>query len=210
MLFATSPTAEQGQKRGLDAVSTFSILLNEVLPVLTHAASQLCWASSLAQGTHDTLSQHALLQASTTQPGAAVSVDLLAAQAASGSDHRSSVPPAVSHTLPVESTLLLLRASANLLRLCVPLAVSNKDACSTLSRSSHLATHTPPKDDLVAALGAVLALASDLVSGGPWWQQAKAHHCLALIDALYDTSVVRGGLCLLHWQITGAGRSQVL
>jgi hypothetical protein len=95
------------------------------------------------------------------------------------------------HTLPVENILLLLGASANLLRLCVLLAVDNEAAYSILSSSLQPATHIGPQDDLVAALGAVLALASDLVSGGPWWQQAKAHHPLALIEALHNTSVVR-------------------
>jgi hypothetical protein len=200
--------ADQGHERG--CASICRVLLDEVLPVLTYAASHECLVKRDSQETHDTLTQHALSQASTTQPGAALTTVPPAASDASGSGLTLSVPPNVLHTLPVESTLLLLGAAAQLLRLCLPLAVSNKDAYSTLRKSPHLATHTPPTDDLVAALGAVLALAYDLVSGGPWWQQAKAHHSLALIDALYDTSVVSGRLCLLHWQITGAGRFQVV
>jgi hypothetical protein len=90
----------------------------------------------------------------------------------------------------VENTLLLLSAAAELLSHCVPLAVANKDAYSTLSRSLHPASPATSQDDLVAALDAVLALASDLVSGGPWWQQAKARYPLALTDALFDTSEV--------------------
>jgi hypothetical protein len=48
------------------------------------------------------------------------------------------------------------------------------------------------KDDLVAALDAVLALASDLASGGPWWQQARAQHPLLLIPTLVETCSVSG------------------
>jgi hypothetical protein len=131
--------------------------------------------------------------------GAALSVDLPAAPAVSGEGHATNVPQADSHTLPVESTLLLFGAS-----ICQPArplcstGCCQKDTYSTLSRSLHPATPATPQDDLVAALDAVLALASDLVSSGPSWQQAKAHHPLALIDALYDTSLVRGRPCLLH------------
>jgi hypothetical protein len=191
----TISTAEQGQERDvLGSVSVCRSLLDEVLPVLMHVASHECVVSSSSQGIHDTPGRHILLQPSAAQPGAAVSADPPAIPVSSGSGPTISVPPATVHTVPVESTLLLLGASAKLLRRCVPLAFVNKDAYSTLSRSLHAATQTASQDDLVAALGAVLALASDLVGGGPWWQQAKAHYPLALIEALFNTSVVRGGL----------------
>jgi hypothetical protein len=173
MVFQILPKADLDQESGKESASALRVLLDEVLPVLTHAASHRCCASSSSQKTADTPSQHVLLQDSTCQPG---------------------VP---SDTLPVESTLLLLEASARLLRFCIPLAVVNTDAYSTLSRSPHPATHNPHQNDLVAALGAVLALASDLVSGGPWWQEARACHPLTLVDALYDTSLVRKTMACL-------------
>jgi hypothetical protein len=172
MVFQALPKPDLDQESGKESASALRVLLDEVLPVVTHATSHRCCASSSSQKTDDTPSQHALLQDSTCQPGVA------------------------SDTLPVESTLLLLGASARLLRFCVTLAAVNKDAYSTLSRSPHPATRTPHQDDLVAALDAVLALASDLVSGGPWWQEARARHPLALVDALYDTSVVRENYCM--------------
>jgi hypothetical protein len=90
----------------------------------------------------------------------------------------------------VESILLLLGASANLLCHSVSLAIGNKGAYSTLSRSPHPAAPIPPQDDLVAALSAVLVLATHLISGGPWWQEAKAHHPLVLIETLSLTAKV--------------------
>jgi hypothetical protein len=70
-------------------------------------------------------------------------------------------------------------------------------------RSSPAASHHPEHqqgqqasvqlggtDDLVVALDAVLHLATDLVSGGPWLQQARAQHPLLLIPALADTCSV--------------------
>jgi hypothetical protein len=41
------------------------------------------------------------------------------------------------------------------------------------------------RDDLAAILDAVLVLASVLVSGGPWWQEAKAKCPLLLIETLH-------------------------
>jgi hypothetical protein len=90
----------------------------------------------------------------------------------------------------VESTLLLLGASAHLLRHCVSFAIGSKDFYRSLSRSTAPATRTPRQDDLVAALDAVLALAAHLISDGPWWQQAKAHYPLLLIETLSATAKV--------------------
>jgi hypothetical protein len=171
----------------MESASALRVLLDEVLPVLTHAASYVCCVTSSAQETHDTLTQHAPLQQSTAQPG---DMDPSAAPSVSGSNYKIIVPSAIAHILPVESTLLLLGASARLVRHCVPLAVVSKDTYSTLSRRPHPASPTPPQDDLVTALDALLALTCDLVNGGPWWQQAKSNHPLALIEALYDTSEV--------------------
>jgi hypothetical protein len=92
--------------------------------------------------------------------------------------------------MPVESTLLLLGASAHLLCHSISLAIGSKDAYTTLSRSLHPVTPTSLQDDLVAALGAVLALAAHLISDGFWWQQAKAHHPVAFIETLTVTSEV--------------------
>jgi hypothetical protein len=189
-----SLAANKDQERGKECASALRIVLDEVLPVLTHAASPEHRAGSGLQETHDTPGQRSQWQGSTAQPGVAVSAlstDLPAVPAVSPSGHTINPLAAGVHTVPVESTLLLLGASAWLLRHCVVLANVDKDAYSTLSRSLHPATPLPFQDDLVSALDAVLALASDLVSGGPWWQQAKASYPLALIEALNDTSMVR-------------------
>jgi hypothetical protein len=186
-LLCSLSTPDEGQEQGMACASVLRVLLDEVLPVLTHAASHACWASSGYSGDTAPRVSMLLLQQSTAQPGADLNAGPPVVPAVSGSGLTVRVPPAVPHTLPVESTLLLLGASASLLRFCVAMAVD-----STLSRSLHPATHATPQDDLVAALDAVLALASDLVSGGPRWQQAKAHHPLALVNALYNTSLVSG------------------
>jgi hypothetical protein len=46
-------------------------------------------------------------------------------------------------------------------------------------------------DDIVAALDAVLSLARELVMKGAWWQEAKAHHPVLLIETLYMVTKVR-------------------
>jgi hypothetical protein len=122
-----SVAAQQGQERGKEyaTASALKVLLDEVLPVLVHAASHKCQAIGAVQHAHDALIQHVLFQPSTAQPGAALTTD---PPAASGGGLTNSVPLANVHTLQLESTLLLLGASANLLNHRVPLAVTNKDA----------------------------------------------------------------------------------
>jgi hypothetical protein len=45
-------------------------------------------------------------------------------------------------------------------------------------------------------LDAVLCLTHALVSGGPWWEQARAKYPLLPVEALYTTSRVgKEGLC---------------
>jgi hypothetical protein len=59
--------------------------------------------------------------------------------------------------------------------------------------SGATATDPPARvvNDFATALDVALSLASELVSGGPWWQEAKAHHLVLLAEVLYKTLEVR-------------------
>jgi hypothetical protein len=50
-------------------------------------------------------------------------------------------------------------------------------------------------DDIVASLDSLLFLFHSLVSGGPWWQEAKTNHPLLLVEALYYGSMVSQNEC---------------
>jgi hypothetical protein len=191
---AAASSQQQQQEALAGDVLGLRVLLDEVLPVLTHAASLLCSSTSSASGPQDTSGQPALMQENAAQPAGAPDAHTVSLSNTSSlqisdpctSSHAAARDPA----MPVESILLLLGASAQLLRHCVSLAIANNDAYSTLSRSLHPVTPTSPQDDLVAALDAVLALAAYLISYGSCWQQAKAHRLLLLIETLSETAKV--------------------
>jgi hypothetical protein len=180
----SKPAANSQQEVG--GVLGLRVLLDEVLPVLTHTASYLYHHTSCGKRTKETSGQPAPLQDSTAQPAGAP--DALTESHSSTSSSQISNPCTSSCAapkvppMPVESIILLLGPSAQLLHHSISLAVGNKDAYSTLSGSLHPANSTCnfPQDDLVAALDAVLTLATHLISDGPWWQQAKAHHPVLL------------------------------
>jgi hypothetical protein len=109
----------------------------------------------------------------------------------------------------VDTSLLLLQASSSILCHCVYYAGVDEIAyrvisqglqhASSSSSSSTTATAAPPhvgapvagsSDDIVATLDSLLFLFHSLVSGGPWWQEAKANHPLLLVDALYFGTMV--------------------
>jgi hypothetical protein len=50
------------------------------------------------------------------------------------------------------------------------------------------------RDDVLAALDATLLLTTSLVTEGPWWKEARAHHPILLIDALASIVLVRQGI----------------
>jgi hypothetical protein len=50
--------------------------------------------------------------------------------------------------------------------------------------STCLHSHDAAADDLRDALAALTSLATALVSGGPWWQEAKVNHPVLLIETV--------------------------
>jgi hypothetical protein len=132
---------------------------------------------------------------------------LPALQHAAGSEHRSTL-----HSLPASgagsgakadhhpgySALLLLEAAAHVLNACFLAAQTSHAARMILSQGlqhagstqqGQPAGSTPHSDDggddLETAVHAAQTLAAELVSGGAWWQEAKAHYPLLLIDTLH-------------------------
>jgi hypothetical protein len=119
-------------------------------------------------------------------------------------------------SLPAENTLLLLRAAVRIVDSCVTLAVSSEVACKVISQGMQHVGGSPDQvveqarvlgnaaleenfdsgdsfyrpawdaDDLGTALGAVTTLATALVSAGPWWEEARAHYPLLLIQTLHE------------------------
>jgi hypothetical protein len=132
-----------------------------------------------------------------------------ALQHAAGCDHSSTLDrwPADSEDSATKSdqepsphgysTLLLLGAAAHVLHVCLPAASISPDAYMILSDGLQHASSTQQgqpgeitalvdggSDDLETAVHAAQTLAAELVSGGAWWQEAKAHYPLLLIDTL--------------------------
>jgi hypothetical protein len=187
-----TPAAHSQQPALAGDVLGLRVLLDEVLPVLTHAALHVGHHTSCAQGPQGASGQPATLQDSTAQPaGAPENVSNTSPSQISDPCNSSHAAPRFP-ALPADSILLLLGASATLLRHSTLTAIGSKDAYSTLSRGLNPVAIDSAQDDLVAALGAVLALATDLVSDGPWWQQAKADHPALLIETLSMTAKVGG------------------
>jgi hypothetical protein len=90
------------------------------------------------------------------------------------------------------SRLLLLGAAAQVLNACTSAASTSHAACMILSKgwtqqgppAGSAALLDDGDGDHVTGLKAAYALAAELVSGGAWWQEAKAHYPLLLIDTL--------------------------
>jgi hypothetical protein len=110
-------------------------------------------------------------------------------------------------TIGLESLLVLLQASARVLANCVQVATASERAYSRLAQGWQQGSFPAPcgmqaepaevpakqkLNDLVTALDAVLSLSAALVSGGPLWHEARAHHPLLLIDTLHSTVIVSG------------------
>jgi hypothetical protein len=141
------------------------VLLEQVLPVLQHAAGP------------DHMTSHDHVPVSNEDM-----------------DSETDPPP----TPDGYSTLLLLGAAAQLLHACIPAATTSQAAHLILSKGLQHAGGTQQGqpagstafadnggDDLETASHAAQTLAAELVSGGAWWQEAKAHYPLLLIDALH-------------------------
>jgi hypothetical protein len=62
--------------------------------------------------------------------------------------------------------------------------------CPDQEQAGAAADQPPGEDALAVMLESVLSLAYALVSGGPWWEEARAKHSLLLVEALFATSRV--------------------
>jgi hypothetical protein len=97
-----------------------------------------------------------------------------------------------------DSTLMLLAASSQVLRFSALtmylVAIPSIGIAGTQSGNAVDQTAGPLPDDgqesTVAAFHCCLYLAHSLVSGGPWWREAKAKYPLLLIEAVLKTATV--------------------
>jgi hypothetical protein len=85
---------------------------------------------------------------------------------------------------------MLLMAASLALRNHVALESSSGPEPAVLAEGSQHTDSRQPQSsqggrvDSVAALDSILSLLAALVTGGPWWQEAKAHHALLLLETL--------------------------
>jgi hypothetical protein len=114
--------------------------------------------------------------------------------------------------MPADTGLLLLGAALESLELCMVAANSTHTGCEIVCKglqqyfgSSNASEGQQQggqpmtteagllrdNNDLVQALRAVLSVSHALLSGGLWWQEAKAHCPLLLIERLHNLSRVR-------------------
>jgi hypothetical protein len=188
-------------------VISLRILIEEMLPVLSHVASLMTPASHTSVAAEGSRSSSAGTVGSLAcSRGVATTTGnqdfywepqqaRLPRPAASGSNDTCN--PCHSHALYLaDSTLQLLMAAAYLTETSVRLASKRPIHYTVLARGLrymgsdtwHLADDS--SDGIVAALDAVLSLAHALVMKGAWWQEAKAHYPLLLIEALLTVAQV--------------------
>jgi hypothetical protein len=194
----------QGEEHYLENAAALRALLVSLLPTLVHTA---CSASMLAEASLKAASQ-------------------------SGQQLSDAPDAQTSHThdrVAVESTLLLLMGSSTVVKYCAILGTLSSTAYSIISTGVQPTSSQPGSgtqseapmdapaavpgphqevpDDLVTGLTALLSLAHTLISGGPWWQEAKADHPLVVVEMLYRTGTVSGwwvgsySLYLANWCI---------
>jgi hypothetical protein len=107
---------------------------------------------------------------------------------------------------------LLLGAATRILACCFQAASAGEQAYNILVNGvlQHARQETSPglqaesaassadqqnsSNGLVTATEAVVLLVNALVSGGTWWQEAKANNPLLLIETLHTTAMV-GDIC---------------
>jgi hypothetical protein len=173
------------------------ILIEEMLPVLSHVASLTQPASHTAEKGMSSVKSAAASLAVPTTCGQDPKLGGLPSPATSGnsSDPLSGTWDSGS-LYPVDSTLQLLMAAADLTAASARLAFRSPSHYTVLAGglqhigSDRLTLTYHISDGIIAALDAVLSLARALVTKGAWWQEAKAHHPLLLIEALHTVAKV--------------------
>jgi hypothetical protein len=219
--------AEEGVIAG-NAIS-LRILIEEMLPALSHVASLTQPASDFGAQAEGGMSSIgggvASLPASLGIASATGNQDPdqgdARKPAPNSSGSNSSCDPWNSTLLyPADSTLHLLMAACHLVATSVHLACKSPNHYTVLagglqfmgSDTLHLAEDS--SNGIVAALDAVLSLAHALVIKGAWWQEAKAHYPLLLIEALHAVAKVVEhsgyGSHLLHSQYWVGGNEAEL
>jgi hypothetical protein len=186
--------AEEGVIAG--NVISLRILTEEMLPVLSHAASLTAPASDTST----------LAEGSTSSVGDAASsltdsLGLASATVKQDPEQGDSHTPGTSRVgsddiggraplFPADSTLQLLMAAGHLLAYTT-LKASESDIHYTVLAgglqyigSNTLTLPANSSNAIAAALDAVLSLTRTLVTKGAWWQEAKAHHPLLLVETL--------------------------
>jgi hypothetical protein len=197
-------------------VISLRILIEEMLPVLSHVASLTNPATDTGASAEDGRSSIGGTAGSLTGS--------LGFERATGSQdsQQGNLPKSSGHNgvcdpwdrnclLPADSTLHLLMAAGHLIATSVRLAEIPNHYTVLAGGLQYIGSDTwtladDSSDGIVAALDAVLSLTHALVMKGAWWREAKAHYPLLLVETLHTIAKVVPSSCqrchLLYWQHT--------
>jgi hypothetical protein len=184
----------------LGNVISLRILIEQMQPVLCHVASLTRPVSHISAAAEDGVSS--LGSASATGRQDPQQGNLLNPATSSVGSSGICEPRDCSSLYPADSTLQLLTAAGALAASAVRLASRNPVHYTVLAGGLQyigrdtLRLTDGSSDDMLAALDAVLSLAHTLVVvKGTWWQKAKAHHPLLLVETLHMLAKVGSRFC---------------
>jgi hypothetical protein len=195
------------EEEGVVAGNTISlrILMEEMLPVLTHVASLIQPPLPTGPSAEGSTSSVGDVAGSVTDSlGVASATSKQVPQqgdapkpATSRVGSYDTCGPRNSQSLyPADSTLQLLIAAGFLLASTMLQANVSEIHYTVLAGGlQYIGSNTSTLPDnssnaIAAALDAVLSLTHALVMKGAWWQEAKAHHPLLLVDTLRSIAKV--------------------
>jgi hypothetical protein len=187
--FATR--CKNGERCRSSTAAALRILIDHMLPVLKHAVGP-------ADGSDTAIGSCALpADAALLLLGAAARILEFCVQSTAKGDCDYSIlarsTPFPSSSSNTATTVSTDSSSDNNNATC---ASSSSNGYGSMPHCPHeqqapAAAHQAPGEDaLPVMLDAVLSLAYTLVTGGPWWEEARAKYPLLLIEALYTTSMV--------------------
>jgi hypothetical protein len=194
---------DQGELANADKEACM-VLLHQMQPMLKHVAASTKVASI----------------SSASSDAAPATASTLVPQQVHPSQQQLSCPPDAPPRPPADSALMLLMAAARTLAVAVSLGCMGQHCtcCGRWEAGSGTSIPIPAKGhtgsrsgrvrasglqelgDVMSGLECLLSLASDLTLQGPgsWWEEAKQHHPLLLIQALMATAKV----CRSHWLVS--------
>jgi hypothetical protein len=195
------PENRKGEERSNAVISR--VLLEQMLPVLQHVAS--LEASTPAVTPVVSSGKEAAAGAAPGHGARCTTCEASAIGKETDATPGAQVPVSrIICNIPADNTLLLLKAVAYVTGRAAAFVTGHECESAGTAQGLHHAGSSEASqhcsenfaekdvDALITALDAVLRLASALVSGGPWWQEARTKHPLVLIETLYDLRAVSG------------------